>query len=150
MRSKEFVIYPDATQDHGRVVCRTYGTFLGTLSHSAVSACARGRGRYEPLVSLHLCGWIPMHRGRVWIGASKSSASGSHQGGAGTGNSCLTPSSPRRAARNSRCHRSTSYSEIVASSAWWRTDGRPILGLASSRQGIDPSRNQSATFGGNC
>ena len=79
MRSKEFVIYPDATQDHDRIVCRTYGTFLGTLSHSAVSACARGRGGYEPLVSLHLCGWIPMYRGCVWIGASESSASGSRR-----------------------------------------------------------------------
>jgi hypothetical protein len=76
---RQSVIYPDATQDHGRVVCHTCGPFLGTLSHSAVSACARGRGRYEPLVGLHLHGWIPMHRGRVWIGASKSSASGSHR-----------------------------------------------------------------------
>jgi hypothetical protein len=37
---------PAIFQDRGRVVCHTCGTFLGTLSHSAVSACARGRGRY--------------------------------------------------------------------------------------------------------
>ncbi len=26
------VIYPDVTQDHGRVVCHTCGLFLGTLA----------------------------------------------------------------------------------------------------------------------
>ena len=76
---RQSVIYPDATQDHGRVDCRTCGTFLGTLSHSAVSACARRQCGCEPLVSLHLYGLIPMHRGRVWISASESSAPGSHR-----------------------------------------------------------------------
>ena len=29
---RQSVIYPDATQDHGRVVCRTCGAFLCTLA----------------------------------------------------------------------------------------------------------------------